>query len=94
MTTGAAGPGSSDPVEPSPEGARPETPGRSERDIARKHQDDAWAASSLLISGVLVWGGIGYGVSQWLDNPLFTMVGLLVGTATALYGIWFRYGRS
>ena len=61
---------------------------------ARKESDDAWAATSLLISGVAVWGGAGYLVSRWLHSPLFIMVGLLVGTATALYGIWFRYGRS
>jgi F0F1-type ATP synthase assembly protein I len=61
---------------------------------ARKEANDAWAATSLLISGVLVWGGAGYLVSLWLGSPLFTMVGLLVGTTAALYGIWFRYGRS
>ncbi|MCW2674583.1 MAG: hypothetical protein JWP14_3172 [Frankiales bacterium] len=53
-----------------------------------------WAATGLLISGVVVWGGAGYLVSEWLHNQLFVMVGLLLGTATALYGIWFRYGRS
>ena len=41
-----------------------------------------------------MWGGVGYLVSLWLGSPLFTMAGLLVGTVTALYGIWFRYGRS
>ncbi|MCU1602039.1 MAG: hypothetical protein JWO22_2748 [Frankiales bacterium] len=65
-----------------------------ERSVARRESNDAWAATSLLISGVLVWGGVGYLVSLWLGSPLFTMAGLLVGTATALYGIWFRYGRS
>jgi hypothetical protein len=61
---------------------------------ARKESDDAWAATSMLLSGVAVWGGAGYLAASWLDAPLLTMVGLLVGTATALYGIWFRYGRS
>ncbi len=60
----------------------------------QRASNDAWAATSLLISGVVVWGGAGYLVSEWLGSPLFTMVGLLLGTATALYGIWFRYGRS
>jgi ATP synthase protein I len=55
--------------------------------------DDAWAASGLLIAGVAVWGGAGYLVSEWLDNQVFVMIGLLLGTATALYGIWFRYGK-
>ena len=64
------------------------------RSAARRESDDAWAATSLLISGVAVWGTAGYFVSRWLDSPLFIMAGLLLGTATALYGIWFRYGRS
>ena len=64
------------------------------RRAERQAQDDAWAASGLLISGVAVWGGAGYLVSRWLDNQVFVMIGLLLGTATALYGIWFRYGRS
>jgi len=65
-----------------------------ERSAARKESNDAWAATSLLLSGVVVWGGAGYLVSLWLGSPLFIMAGLLLGTATALYGIWFRYGRS
>lgn len=65
-----------------------------EKRAARKESDDAWAATSLLISGVVVWGGLGYLCSWWLGSPLYTMAGLLLGTATALYGIWFRYGRS
>jgi ATP synthase protein I len=63
------------------------------RNAERKAQDDAWAASGLLIAGVAVWGGAGYLVSEWLDNQVFVMIGLLLGTATALYGIWFRYGK-
>ncbi len=79
-------------------GSSPPEPGDPPGDDAarsseRKYQDDAWAATSLLISGVVIWGGAGYLVSEWLDNQVFVMVGLLVGTATALYGIWFRYGR-
>jgi ATP synthase protein I len=85
---------------PSPHPA--ETADQAEREAAReahrsadrKAQNDAWAASGLLMSGVIVWGGIGYLVSAWLDNQVFVMIGLLLGTATALYGIWFRYGRS
>ena len=65
-----------------------------DRNADRKAHNDAWAASGLLMSGVVVWGGAGYLVSEWLDNQLFTMVGLLTGTGTALYGIWFRYGRG
>lgn len=75
-----------------PDGSKPADD--AERSAARKESNDAWAATSLLLSGVVVWGGAGYLVSLWLGSPLFIMAGLLLGTATALYGIWFRYGRS
>ena len=85
MSSGAHG-SPSDPDDPTGEEAA--------RRADRKAQNDAWAATGLLLSGVIVWGGIGYLVSEWLDNQLFVMLGLLLGTGTALYGIWFRYGRS
>lgn len=78
-------------ADPGPVGGPDYTP---DRTADAKAQNDAWAASGLLMSGVIVWGGAGYLVSEWLDNQLFVMVGLLLGTGTALYGIWFRYGRS
>ncbi len=72
----------------SPDGS----PSRS-RDEGRKAQSDAWGAFGLLISGVVVWGGVGWLLSEWLGNPVFVMVGLLVGMGAALYLVWFRYGR-
>ena len=79
---------------PDPESGRTPGPDHSSRRVERQAQDDAWGATGLLISGVAVWGGAGYLVSAWLHNQVFVMVGILLGTATALYGIWFRYGRS
>lgn len=60
----------------------------------RQAANDAWSAFGLMLSGVFIWGGAGYLVARWTGHQLFTMVGLLLGTGTALYGIWFRYGRS
>ena len=81
-----------------PYGAEPGKPGEGpddgERRLDRQAANDAWSAFGLMLSGVVVWGGAGYLVARWTGHELFTMVGLLVGMATALYGIWFRYGRS
>jgi F0F1-type ATP synthase assembly protein I len=65
-----------------------------ERRAGRQASDDAWGAFGLMVSGVVVWGGAGYLVSRWTHHQIFTMVGLLLGMGTALYGVWFRYGRS
>lgn len=63
------------------------------RQLARRGESDAFAALALIISGVLVWGGVGFALSAWLDNRLFVMVGLLVGMAGGLSLVWLRYGR-
>lgn len=68
----------------------PDHPG----DVRRGGQSaDPWGAFSLLVSGVVVWGGVGWLLASWTGNRLFTMVGLLVGMGAALYLVWLRYGK-
>ncbi len=62
-------------------------------DRNRRAQSDAWGAFSLVVSGVLVWGVVGWLVAEWLDLVIFVMVGLLVGMGASLYLVWLRYGR-
>jgi F0F1-type ATP synthase assembly protein I len=64
------------------------------RDLGRKGEADAYGALGLVISGVLVWGGIGYLLGERFDNQLFVLVGLLLGMGGGLYLVWFRYGRQ
>lgn len=66
----------------------------SSRVAGRKGEADAYGALGLVISGVLVWGGAGFLVSERLDNPVFVMLGLLLGMGAGLYLVWFRYGRQ
>lgn len=61
---------------------------------SRREQAAAWNALGLIIAGVLLWGGLGWLVAQWLENQLFVMLGLLIGVGVALYGVWVRYGRA
>jgi ATP synthase protein I len=60
----------------------------------RPGETDAWSAFSLVIGGVAFWGGVGWLLSEWLDNRLFVMGGLLLGMGGGLYLVWLRYGRS
>ena len=71
----------------------PPPPDDESGDLGRKGEADAYGALGLIISGVLVWGGIGYLLSQRFDNQAFVLVGLLLGMAGGLYLVWFRYGR-
>ncbi len=72
----------------------PTSPDDESGDFKRKGEADAYGALGLIISGVLVWGGVGFAVSEWLGNRLFVMLGLLLGMGAGLYLVWFRYGRT
>lgn len=63
-------------------------------DLRRRDHANAWDAFGLIASGIAVWGGVGWLVSEWLDNTVYLMLGLLVGMGAALYLVWVRYGKS
>jgi len=63
-------------------------------DPRRAGENDAWGAFSLVTGGVVCWGGVGWLLSEWLDNRIFVMLGLLLGMGGGLYLVWLRYGRS
>lgn len=53
----------------------------------------AWTALAYLLTGPLVYGGLGWLADRWLGTePLFVLVGILGGMALALYVVWVRYG--
>lgn len=72
----------------------PTSPDDESRDAGRKGEADAYGALGLVISGVLVWGGVGYLLSERFDNTAFVLFGLLLGMGAGLYLVWFRYGRQ
>jgi ATP synthase protein I len=55
---------------------------------------DAWTVIAYLLSGLLLWGGIGVLLDRWLGTPFFTLVGMLVGGVGAVYLVYIRYGKS
>ena len=57
-----------------------------------REQDAAWRSVAYLISGPLVYGGIGYLLDRWLGTTWIVGVGIVGGMALSLYLIWFRYG--
>lgn len=64
------------------------------RSVNARESDDAWGALSLVISGVALWGGVGFLLGLWLDSDVPVVLGLLLGMAGALYLVWVRYGRA
>lgn len=72
----------------------PDVPKGSEDPFRRKGEADAWNAFSYVLSGMLVWGGVGWLVSRWLGSTAWIGLGLMVGTAAGIALVWLRYGRS
>jgi ATP synthase protein I len=86
-----------DPGDERPVDRPPDTPAESDPESAadqtRRDQNRAWDAVSLIAAGVAFWGGVGWLLSEWLDNRLFLMFGILLGAFGALYLVWVRYGK-
>jgi F0F1-type ATP synthase assembly protein I len=54
---------------------------------------DAWNALSFLLTGFLLFGGIGWGLDALFGTKWGTPVGLLAGGTAAVYLIYVRYGK-
>jgi F0F1-type ATP synthase assembly protein I len=67
-------------------------PGDDER--PRLEEARMWSAMSYLISGPVLFGGIGFGLDRWWGTSWLVAVGILGGMALSLYLVWFRYGTS
>lgn len=60
-----------------------------------KNEENAfWTIFGYMLSGLLIWGGIGYGLDRWLGTGFFLLGGLVFGMGAALYLIWLRFGRN
>jgi ATP synthase protein I len=63
------------------------------RSADRLGEAAAWTVLAHLISGPLLYGGLGWLVDRWLGtDPVFLVIGILGGMALALYVVWVRYG--
>ena len=56
--------------------------------------DTGWAVTGTLISGMAVWGGVGWLLDRWLDIVVFFPVGIIFGMAVAIYLVVKRYGAA
>ncbi len=68
----------------------------------RPNPGDPWGGMSTgltislyLLSGVAVWGGVGFLIDRLLGTPkIFTALGMVIGAAAAIYLVYLRYGRE
>jgi F0F1-type ATP synthase assembly protein I len=46
-----------------------------------------------MLSGLIVWGGAGWWLDQWLDTRVFVLVGMILGLTASIYLVVVKYGR-
>ena len=59
-----------------------------------REQDAAWRSIAYLLSGPLIYGGLGYLLDRWLGTNWIVGAGIVGGMVLSLYLIWFRYGSD
>jgi F0F1-type ATP synthase assembly protein I len=56
-------------------------------------EGEAWSVLAYLITGPLLYGGLGWLADRWLGTtPWLVVVGIVGGMALAVYVVWVRYG--
>ncbi|WGL51247.1 hypothetical protein P5P86_14915 [Nocardioides sp. BP30] len=67
-------------------------------DPERSSQDDPhgdpWRAFAYTVSGVAVYGLIGWLLDRWLGTSFLVAVGICAGAAMGIYMTWARFSRS
>jgi len=84
-------PGSDQPCRAEPDETAEEKKER-ERQFNLRESNSAWKAVAYLISGPLIYGGLGALLDHWLGTTWLVGAGIVGGMALSLYLIWFRYG--
>jgi F0F1-type ATP synthase assembly protein I len=51
-----------------------------------------WNITGTMLSGIIVWGGVGWVLDRWLETRIFTLVGTILGLTVAIYLIVVKYG--
>jgi len=54
---------------------------------------DAWAVISYLLSGVILYGALGWLVDWWLGTRGFVAAGTVLGAAGGIWLVWLRYSK-
>lgn len=54
---------------------------------------DAWTVIAYLLSGLMLWGGAGWLLDEWLGTTFFVLIGMLVGGVASMYLVYLRFGK-
>ena len=58
--------------------------------MAARDENAAFSIIGYLLSGLLFWGGVGWGLDTWLGTSFLLVTGLLLGAGSGIYLVWLR----
>jgi len=56
--------------------------------------DEGWRVFSYMITGMVLYGGLGWLIGHWTGIPILFPLGMLFGLVLSLLMIIFRFTRS
>ena len=60
-----------------------------------RHENPGWTVFSYLLSGMILYGAIGWGLGRWVvHSTLLFPIGMVVGLALAVVLVILRFGRT
>jgi len=78
-----------------PESSTPPDPANDPSSDEKRPQDSLGVnIFAYLLSGVILFGGIGWLLDRWLGTSFIVGFGVIGGTALSLYLVWVRYGSA
>jgi ATP synthase protein I len=74
--------------------ARGKQPAGYPGDARRPRESDGWAIMSYMLTGMILYGGIGWLVGHWTRIPVLFPVGMILGLALGIVMVVYRVTRS
>ncbi|WP_325269892.1 AtpZ/AtpI family protein [Nocardioides sp.] len=65
---------------------------RTEEEQQPAPQGDPWLAFGYLVSGVLLYGAVGWLADWWLGTEFLVVIGILLGAGLGIYMTFKRFG--
>lgn len=56
--------------------------------------DQGYRILSIMIAGLLAYGGLGWLLDRWLGTAWFLPIGLILGVGLGVYYVVVKFGRS
>lgn len=53
-----------------------------------------WGATSTMLGGLILWGGLGLLLDHWWGTRFATPIGTVMGLGLGVYAVVMRYGRT